>query len=857
MDENRLKESITRAVEGHCAHLHADPFLAQKVIREANRKENVPVKRKMKFGVALALILMLLTATAVAAVLLTGMEVIEQEAVPLAQSNDGEVRPVEDYTYEELQSIILTAQENGIYLDDDTSVMRALRNGEGYSEEETIMAICREAFGGLFYEWTTEEKHWFEEIMIDIGWATENGYAIPGEGEMSSAEARAQAVKILRENYGADLPLDDPAMYRVEEWYFAEGDDQLGLNWNFTYRPRYLDGATYYISFDKQGGQAEHSAEPWEWGEYTERTLEDRVDMVYNYRYAGTGMPSWEYDAWYAFRQKLPGAKHSAKWDAEFDGYLASTYLLPGENDLTKKQARDIAFADAGVKDYTGVTELLLGKADQRIWKISFNTSEKAGKNQLLSYEIDSVSREILRKDDLTSEKEWARYMLHETYEVYAPAAEDILTTEKAVEIAVKKLHAYFNDDTIPYMDESIYEIDARYNANTGHYTVIFNVKQLGYGRANVTVNPNGTTSLVFADPCGLNGDTLFDCFEAVYGANIYWDQDMWVQFGEEMKKYDATTFEGKLFKQTTYLPESAVKISRDKAMDIVYIDSDHADINRIVLIDAEPNPVWKVRASTWYPTTTMYEVDAMTGEILDKEYYFIQMSNFDHTMKMYTLRKDYMPAALAHFGVERIAMELCVKSFTGDFEQYGESPDIFTNKSAYTTQVDGLTVVFAAHDPQNPSYRVTVAEDAMSAEVEKISHEEAEPVAQAATNALYAQYGEDIRFWPVEMQYEYFRDSHGYDLPMEGDMPYEEARDYALKLLVAEVGQEAVDALGELKFGTYFARIYQERVAQRWTFYIASAADTTKGWKVTFAIWDGVPETGADIKDINDMGNG
>lgn len=856
MDEKHLTESITRAVEDHCAHLHADPLLAQKVIRRADRKEPVIVRKKMKYGVALALILMLLTATAVAAVLLTGMEVIEQEAVPMAQGNDGDVRPVDEYTFEELQSIILTAQENGIYLDDDTSVMRALRNGEGYSEEETIMAICREAFGGLFYEWTTEEKHWFQEMMIDIGWSTENGYEIPGEGEMSSAEARAQAVKLLQEKYGADLPLDDPAMYRVEEWYFAKGDDQLGLNWNFVFYPRYLEGATCYASFDKQGGQAELSREePYTWTEYTELQLKNRVDRIYNYRYAGTGMVSWECDAWYAFGQKLPGAQRSASWNEEYDAYAASVYLLPGEGDLTRQQARDIAFADAGVKDYTGVTELLLGKGSQRTWKITFNTSEKTGKNQLLSYEIDSVSREILRRDDLTSEQAWARYVLFQTYEAFAPDKEDILTPEKAVEIAVKTLHTHFNDDTIPYMDESIYEINARYNANSDRYTVLFNVKQLGYGRANVTVKGDGTARLVFANPSGLNGDTLFECYDDLYGSCFDWDQSRWVEFGQAMQQYEPTTFEGKLFKQTTYVDASTVKISRDDALDIVWKDA-QTDHICAILIGAEPNPVWKVRANT-NPVTTLYEIDAMTGEILDKELYYIQLSNFDHTMKMYTLRKDYMPAALAHFGVERIAMELCVKAFAGDFEQYGESPDIFTNKSAYSVQVDGMTVTFAARDPQNPSYRVTVAQDAMSAEVENLSHEEAAPIAQAAAAALYAQYGEDIRFWPVEMQFEYFRDSHGYDLPMEGDMPYEEARDHALKLLIAEVGQEAVDALGELKFGTYFARIYQDKVAQRWTFYIASAADTTKGWKVTFAIWDGVPETSADIKDINDMGNG
>lgn len=855
MDEKRLQESITRAVDSHCSSLHADPFLAQKVIFAAERKEKPIVKSKMRFGLILALILMLLTATAVAAALLSGMEVIQQEAVPLAQSNDGEIRPVEEYTYEELQSIVLAAQENGIILDDDTSVMRALRNGEGYSEEETIMALCREAFGGLFYEWTTEEKHWFQEMMIEIGWATENSYAIPGEGEMSSAEARAAAVKFLRESYGADLPLDDPSMYRVEEWYFATGDDQLGLNWNFTYRPRYLDGATYYISFDKQGDNAEHSMEPpYSWEDYTERQLVQRVDSVYNYRYGGSDMSAWEYDAWYAFGQRLAGAKKSEAWDEEYDAYAATVYLLPGENDLTKKQARDIAFADAGVKDYTGVTEILLGKGSQRIWKISFKTSALTGKNQVLSYEIDSETREILRVDDLTTEQEWARYMLFQTYEAFAPEKEDVLTQEKAIELAVRKLHAEFNDDTIPYMDESIYEIDAYFNSYTGGYTVIFNVKQLGYGRANVTVNANGTTHLVFANPCGLNGDTLFDCFEAVYGANIYWEQDMWVKFGEEMKKYEPTTFEGKLFKMTTYLPESAVAISRDKAMDIVYLDSGKSDINRIVLIDAEPNPVWKVRAST-DPVTMLYEVDAMTGEILDKELYFIQMPSFDNEMMMYTLRRDYKPAALAEFGVERIAMELCVKANAEKFDE--ESAD-YLMSGAYRITEEGMTVSFMAVDPRQDSYIVTVAEDATTADIEMIPGvENDETLSRDQQAELYALFEGSDRFVPLEEPPEPYNSWENGDGPVEGEMTAAEAQAHAFSLLVDAVGQDTVDAFGKFAVGYRFSRFENDGHCIRWTFFFVNPKNVNEGYRVTFAIRDNELWGDGQVSDINDSGNG
>ena len=855
MDENRLQEQITRAVDTHCAHLHADPFLAQKVLRAADRKERPIVKSKMRFILILSMILMLLTATAVAAVLLTAMEVIEQEAVPMAQSNDGEVRPETEYTYEELKALITVAEENGIFLDDDTNVMRALRSGKGYYEEETIMAICREAFGGMYYEWTVEEQYFFEDIMVQIGWQTKNNLVLPGEGDLSSADAYALAVKTIRDNYGADIPLDDPTQYRHTE-DFAPHTEYGPCFWRFSFIPRTLDGARCWVQITGLGKEVQHGAEPaHDWSDYNERTLVEQIDAVYNYRNPGDGMRTWEVDAWHVFGQMLPGARHSDKWNGEYDGYAATAYLLPGEGDLTQKQARDIAFADAGVKDYTNVTELLLGKAEARIWKISFATTEKTGGHQVLTCEIDSTTGEILRREDITTEVEWARYMLHETYLLHRPEKTNVLTQDVALEKAVAALYRNLRREDIPYLDESVYEIEARYNDNTGGYHFNFKPLVLEYGRASVDVKASGSVSVNFASEPGVNGDNLFDRFDDVYGADIFWEQDTWVKFGEEMKKYEPTTFEGKLFKQTTYLPESAVKISRDKAMDIVYIDSDHAEINRIVLIDAEPNPIWKVRASTWYPATTMYEVDAMTGEILDKEYYFIQMDNVDHVMMMYTLRRDYKPAALAEFGVKRLAMELCTKAYAEDFFEL--SPD-YLMSGAYRITEEGMTVSFMAVDPRQDSYIVTVAEGAMSADITVIpGAENDETLSRDQQAELYALFEGSDRFVPLEELPEPYDSWESEGGPVEGEMTLAEAQAHAFSLLVDAVGQDAVDAFGKFAVGYDFSRYENDGHCIRWTFYFVSPENSYEGYRVTFAIRDNELWGDGQVSDINDASNG
>ena len=183
------------------------------------------MKRKLSAGLVVCIVLVLLSLTALAAALLTGMEIIEQQAIPVAQGNDAPLRVNDVYSHEELVALLRVAEENGITVDDD-HIREALLRGEGYYEEETIMAICRAAFGGLYYEWDVEERHWYGEMMVEIGFRDENYNRLPGEGEIAPSEARALAVTLLQTEF-PDAAIHDPARYRVVEdfdeggWYFT------------------------------------------------------------------------------------------------------------------------------------------------------------------------------------------------------------------------------------------------------------------------------------------------------------------------------------------------------------------------------------------------------------------------------------------------------------------------------------------------------------------------------------------------------------------------------------------------------------------------------------------------------------
>ena len=122
------------------------------------------MKKKISVVAILVAALMLFTVTALAVVLLSPKEIVEQVAVPTAQSNEQE-----NYTYEDLQNLLQTLNENGITLDEGSTLMQAFKAGHGYWERDTIDEICRTAFGRNQGVWTLEQKHWYGEMMKAIG----------------------------------------------------------------------------------------------------------------------------------------------------------------------------------------------------------------------------------------------------------------------------------------------------------------------------------------------------------------------------------------------------------------------------------------------------------------------------------------------------------------------------------------------------------------------------------------------------------------------------------------------------------------------------------------------------------------
>ncbi|MBR2054708.1 MAG: PepSY domain-containing protein [Clostridia bacterium] len=515
---------------------------------------------------------------------------------------------------------------------------------------------------------------------------------------MPAAEARKLALELIGKQQA--LPLEDTAQYRHTEEFDQEG-------WYFSFLPRNLTQPTCHVSFDHAGEVIDCIITPQHWETFTEKELMDGMNKIYGYRFGS--QLSWEQDAWHVFGQMLPQAEKSEKWTAEYDAYLKTTYPLPEEGDMEKAAAQKIAQQKANLPVLYESVALMMETDGRRIWKVTLAGQTDKEEGVTLTYEMDAKTGEILLEKNLMDALHfWARYV---PYSVYESCIGDMMSREEALDLAVKAIHSQPGGENIPLLDENCYTYTLQYNEHFSRFTVRFQTKKLEYGNCRVNVNLDGTTNVNQFEKPGLTGDNAYKRFDQVYGSVNDWDQSTWQLLDETMDTLEPTTFEGILLKNTHYPAEDSVKISRKEALDIIYQTGQkgYVDIIRSVLIDAQPNPVWKAYMAD---ETGCYliEVDANTGEVVDKMPYKADNYEFDNPVQIYTLRRDYAPAAIEEYGKERMA-GIAITKAVADMELDDPSLPILYD-SQYETKVDGDTVTFLPLHEGDPTYVLTFSDN-------------------------------------------------------------------------------------------------------------------------------------------------
>ena len=403
------------------------------------------VKRKLTAGWVLALVLMLFTVTAVAAVLLTHTEIIEQFAVPMALENDTDNYTQEAYTNEELAQLIAILSENGITLDEDTRIMKALESGNGYWEEETLMAICREAFGGMFYEWTIEQKYWFETMTVKIGFKEKNPYLIPGEGDMTIPEAKAYAVKLLKDEYGVELPTESNEQWKLLEWFYAPWTVQDGYHsgmWKFEYANPISGEEEYWVSFDQNGILLGSEMAWYLKDDAKARSYSEALEMM-DMKYGGPA--SWSLEAWAEFGQLIADLEPVEVWEHR---YAESGYRMPPAGSVQPQQALDIAQESVGLKGETRTQIICCTSNGRTIYKVTlrihFPGNETSAKyDAIWCVELDCMTGEIIDKQEYHygSSEALMMYVPFAVLDAY-PTVPVETTEEEAAKIAEKERQA-------------------------------------------------------------------------------------------------------------------------------------------------------------------------------------------------------------------------------------------------------------------------------------------------------------------------------------------------------------------------------------------------------------------------------
>lgn len=205
---------------------------------------------KKRITVALALLLVLFCATAAADVLTT-QKFIEEQVVPMAQANDSAGAVNEDFSSEELARIVRLAGENGVAVPEE--LQEFVRQNQGNYEEETIMSLYREALGSLFIEWPVENKHWFGEIVVQIGFREDNPDQLPKGDEIPYEQALDIAAARVQSECGEDIRdktrWKEMTCYRREA---GEGED-VSPKWYFDFEPLDASDSMIEVTVDAKG----------------------------------------------------------------------------------------------------------------------------------------------------------------------------------------------------------------------------------------------------------------------------------------------------------------------------------------------------------------------------------------------------------------------------------------------------------------------------------------------------------------------------------------------------------------------------------------------------------------------------
>lgn len=386
MKDNQLRRVMDTYLPGV-----ENPGFEQQVWRRIRARGHRKLPRRGLVLAAVLIILLVTSATAVAAVLLTGRQVVEDYALPMASGVPGDA-----YTMEQTRTLLALAKENGLILSENTLAQldAAFAKGEGYYKEEMIMAIAKAAFGPAPAAWTLEQQNWFDDACVAIGFIPQKEKALPEKGEDGRAWAIALAQAHLAEAYGEKADLQDPARYDPAGVQYISGDadgEYPGMYWSVCFQPRKgtaaaLDAAEYWVYLNDDGevlGDVRRpGAEP---GVHT-MWVTDAYRRCYGDR------EGWSQAVHRAYRAAMLQCIQTPEDKDTLLCLELSSYPDIAENALSREEASQRALSALGREGASVQAAYYLGASPNPIWRAVMHFPDGSRH----AAEVDSVTGEIL-----------------------------------------------------------------------------------------------------------------------------------------------------------------------------------------------------------------------------------------------------------------------------------------------------------------------------------------------------------------------------------------------------------------------------------------------------------------------------
>lgn len=391
------KNNLRRAMDSLLPGLEKDAWFEQRVLSRIHAPTASRMPRKRTAAVLLIAALLLLSATAVAAVLLSGREVVDDYAVPMASEVTGN-----RYTVAQTLELLALAEENDILLSENakSSIDMMLANGEGYYKEEMIMAIAKAEFGDNPSAWTLEQQNWFDDACVAIGFIPEKVKAIPDKGEDAAAWAIAIADLYIRDHYGDTSDLHNPEVYEPTGVQYINGDvdgEFPGMYYSVDYFPRNgtpaaLTACEYWVYLNDAGEVLGSDRRPGA----VAGALPSQINDAYRDAY-GSDAADWSQEVLRAYRAAMLTAHEDFDTKRTILWLTLSSYPDIAPEAMSKADAASLALAVLPEGQAVYQNAVYIGDEPNPVWKVRLYDTDPDQEDDITGYavEVDSITGEI------------------------------------------------------------------------------------------------------------------------------------------------------------------------------------------------------------------------------------------------------------------------------------------------------------------------------------------------------------------------------------------------------------------------------------------------------------------------------